>query len=263
MEAFYFVRGELQTARELGEQLLQLAQSMQDPTLFLRAHTALGLALFHLGALTQAREHLGQGITLHDSQKRRSHALQDPEVVFLCYAALVFWHLGYPDQAQKKIHEALTLARELSHPYSSALALYFSASLHQFRREGRAAQEQAEAVIALATEQGFSFLLAHGTTLRGWALTEQGQGREGIAQMQQGLAAYQATGSELFRPYYLALLAEGYGRAEQTTEGLAALTEALAAVHKNGERIYEAMLYRLKGQLLLNAERGMQNAELI
>jgi TOMM system kinase/cyclase fusion protein len=251
LEAFYFVRGELQTARELGEQLLRLAQNVQDPALFLRAHTALGLALFHLGALTQAQEHLGQGIALHDSQKRRSHALQDPEVVFLSYAALVLWHLGYPDQAQKKIHEALTLARELSHPYSLALALYFSASLHQFRREGRATQEQAEAVIALATEQGFSFLLAHGTTLRGWALAEQGQGREGIAQMQQGLAAYQATGSELFRPYYLALLAEGYGRAEQTAEGLVALSEALAAVHKNGEHVYEAMLHRLQGQLTL------------
>ncbi len=35
-----------------------------------------------------------------------------------------------------------------------------------------------------------------GTILRGWALAEQGQEEEGIAQMRQGLAAYRATGAE-------------------------------------------------------------------
>ena len=53
---------------------------------------------------------------------------------------LVLWQLGYPDQALKKIQEALTLAQELSHPPSLAGALYFAAELHQLRREGQAAQ---------------------------------------------------------------------------------------------------------------------------
>ena len=48
--------------------------------------------------------------------------------------------------------------------------------------------------------------------------------------MQQGLAAYRATGAELYRPYYLALLAEGYGKGGQAEEGLRVLAEALAAV---------------------------------
>jgi predicted ATPase len=195
--------------------------------------------------------HIEQGITLHDFQKRRSRALQDPGVVFLCYAAMALWHLGYPDQVLKKIHEALTLAQELSHPYSLALALYFSTWLHQFHWEGQAARKQAEAVIELATEQGFSFLLAMGTILRGWALAEQGQGEEGIAQIRQGLAAQRATGAELFRPWYFALLAEAYAKVGQIEEGLAVLSEALEIVNKNEERIYEAELYRIKGQLTL------------
>ena len=40
---FYLVRAEHKTARELGEQLLSLAQSVQDPALLLEAHMALGL----------------------------------------------------------------------------------------------------------------------------------------------------------------------------------------------------------------------------
>jgi hypothetical protein len=59
--------------------------------------------------------------------------------------------------------------------------------------------------------------------------------------------------AELWRPYYLALLAETYGRAEQAEKGLTTVAEALAVVDKTGERHYEAELYRLYGELSLRA----------
>jgi predicted ATPase len=121
-----------------------------------------------------------------------------------------------------------------------------AASIHQRRREGQAAQELAEAAMTLSTEQGFAQRLAGGAILRGWALTEQGQGAEGMAQMRQGLAAWQATGAEQIQPYFLPLLAEAYGKGGQAEEGLRMLTEALVAAHKHGERYWEAELYRLK-----------------
>ena len=108
---------------------------------------------------------------------------------------MTLWPLGYPDQALKRSQEALTLARELAHPYSLAYALGFAARLHQFRREGQQTHEQAEAAITLSTEQGFPLWLAVGTILRGWALAEQGQEEEGIAQIRQGLAGLRATGA--------------------------------------------------------------------
>jgi predicted ATPase len=39
----------------------------------------------------------------------------------------------------------------------------------------------------------------------------------------------------------------------QAEEGLSALTEALTLVDKSGERFYEAELYRLKGELVLQS----------
>ncbi|MBI3757133.1 MAG: hypothetical protein HY267_04070 [Deltaproteobacteria bacterium] len=74
---------------------------------------------------------------------------------------------------------------------------------------------------------------------------------EGIAQMRQGLAAYRATGAELQRPSFLALLAEAHGKVGQAEEGLTVVAEALAMVDGTGERFYEAELYRVKGELLL------------
>ena len=61
------------------------------------------------------------------------------------------------------------------------------------------------------------------------------------------LACQNSLGASLSQSYYLALLAEAYGKAGQTEEGLAVLAEALTLVDKSGERFYEAELYRLKG----------------
>jgi predicted ATPase len=258
---FCFARGELQTARELAEQLLSLTQRVQDPSPLLWVYDALWSTLFFLGEFAPARQYYEQGIALYDPQQHHSLAFlyggHDPGVCGRAVAAWVSWLFGYPDQVLKRVHDALTLAQELSHPFMLAFALCYGAWPHQFRREGQAVQERAETVIALATEQGFAFELAMGTLLRGWALAEQGQGEEGIAQIRQGLAAYRATGTELHWPYFLALLAEAYGKEGQAEEGLAVLAEALAVVDKSGERFYEAELYRLKGTLTLQSKTSL------
>src|SRR5262249_30760140 len=161
--------------------------------------------LVWLGEFAGARAHLEQGMTLYHPQQHRSHAFlygYDSGVHCLSFGAWALWYLGYPDQALRRIHEALTLAQELSHPFSFAFALW----LYQLRREGQAVQEWAAAAIALATDQGFPFWESWGTVLRGSVLAEQGQSAEGIAQMRQGIAAWRATGAELQLPYYLALL---------------------------------------------------------
>jgi predicted ATPase len=105
--------------------------------------------------------------------------------------------------------------------------------------------------MAIATEQGFPQQLATAKPLRGWALAASGHGEEGRAQIQQGLAASQATGATRDRPYHLALFAEASAQVGQITEGLQALAEGLATLDKSGARWWEAELYRLRGALLL------------
>src|SRR5207249_2038380 len=138
----------------------------------------------------------------------------------------------------------VALAAGLSHPFSLAYALGGAASFHLLRREGPLAREQAEAVMTLSTEQGFPFWLAFGTGVRGWALAEQGQVQEGMAQMRQSR-----------NPFVPALLAEAYGKVGQVEEGLTVLAKALAFVDKTGMRVHEAELYRLKGELTLQQSK--------
>ena len=261
--AYHLVRAELQTTRELGEDLLTLAEQSQDPLSLLGAHWALGGALFCLGEFVRARAHWDQSLALEDAARHASLTfLWGWDLGVLCrfWTPHALWHLGYPDQALALSGEAVTLAQQLSHPFSLAASLDYAAMLQQFRREPPGVHTRAEAAISLCTEQGFAYYLAWGTTMQGWACVMQGKGEAGMAQTQRGLAALRATGASLRLPYYLALLAEVCGHTDQATEGLTLVAEALAHVHTTGECWWEAELQRLKGELLLrlSAERAVE-----
>ena len=254
---FRFLRAELLTANELAVQLFRLARSTPDPAPLLWAHTFQGLTLSTLGELPAALRHLEEGIALYDPQfhqpDRTRVGAQDPKITCLSYAASTLWRLGYPEQARQRVAEALAWAQELSHPYSLAYALGYAAWVHLSRREEQAARERAESAITLSTEQGFPSRLAMGTIVRGGALTEQGQVEEGIAQMQQSLAAVRAMGAETAWIDLLPLLAAAYAKAGQVEEGLSVVAEALVAVDKSGKHMVEAELYQLKGKLVLQS----------
>jgi tetratricopeptide (TPR) repeat protein len=187
----------------------------------------------------------------------------DPGVSCLSYLAWTLWLLGYPDQALIRSKEALALAQQSSHAYSLNFALTFASVISMCRRDIQRVQEQAEATIALAREQGFVRWLAIGTAWRGWALAEQGEVREGIAQICQAIAMR----GEVGLLQILLRLAEVYRKAGQAEDGLRVLAEALAAVSTGGERRFEAEFYRLKGEMLLqpkvqSPESGVFNPQL-
>jgi predicted ATPase len=258
---YYFVRAELQTAHTLGEQLLTVAQQAQNPAFLSVAHRAVGITLTWLGDTAAAHAHFRQGIALYDSQQDRTSAFlygEDTGVSCCSYAAWTLSFLGYPTQGRTQMDEALALAQQLAHPFSLTRVLSIAAMFYQSRREVHWTQKHAEAAISLATEKGFPLWRAVGSLLRGWALTLQGQEKEGIEQMHQGLIAHRATGAEISRPHYLMLLAEAHGTIGKPEAGLTALAEALTLADTTGERWYEAELYRLRGELLLQQHADNQ-----
>jgi class 3 adenylate cyclase/predicted ATPase len=260
---FYLVRSQLHTAREIGDTLLRLAQRADDPGLAVIAHWALGTTWLWLGALPAARQHLEEGSARYTPDQRRAPVFrlsQDPGVACRQCAALTLGLLGYPEQALVRLHDALTLAHALSHPFTLAFAQWFAAIVSQVRRDVPAVHEQAEATVALSTEQGFPQWAAMGTSLRGWALAMQGHGEEGMAQVRQGIAAWRATGAALLVPYLCTVLAEVSDHLGHPEDGLQALAEAHTLVEQHEERWCAAEVYRLRGVLLLR-QPGTPQAE--
>jgi predicted ATPase/class 3 adenylate cyclase len=260
---FYNVQPQLHTARDLGDTLLRLAQRTHDPGLAVIAHYALGATWFFLGAFPVACQHMEDGIARYTPDQRRAPVFRighDPGVGCRAVAALTLWVLGYPVQALARLHEALALAHELSHPYSLVMVQCWAAYVSQLRRDVSAVYAHAEAAVALSTEQGFVQWAATGTILRGWALARQGQGEAGIAQVRQGIAAYRATGAMLNIPYFCTVLADVAAHLGHTEDGLQTLAEAHTLVEQHESRCWEAEVYRLQGVLLLR-QPGTPQAE--
>ncbi len=247
-------KGEVRQAYKLGEQFLSLVQNEQNPGLLAEAHYVLGVTRFWLGEFGPAQEHFTRSIHFYDPQGHRSHVAlyaHDPGVICLIRLAFVLWFLGYPGQAMQKCQEALTLAQKLTHPWSLGYALVFATWLKIFCRGVSAIAGQAEEAVALSSKQGLHYWRLIGNLFRGWVRTQQGELEIGIAQMQDSIGTYRATGQALYLPFALALIAQVHRDVGEVDKGLSMLDEALALVDKRGDSWYEAELFRLKGEFLL------------
>jgi predicted ATPase len=254
LSLFYNVSGKLQKSRELGEQLLELAEQDSDLSQLIVAHETLGHSLLYLGEFTPALTHEEKAIALSLSPQPRSpslHAGYESGVVCYCFAALCRWCLGYPNQALHKSHEALRLTEQLDHPFTRAVALYYAAFIRRFRREWQATLDHTEPLLTLAAEHGFTHWRVRGLLLQGWALAEGGHVASGIAQMEQTLDEVRAKGLGV-RIWMRAYLAEAYGKFGQPEKGLEILREVSTLPTEIEERRDESELNRLEGILLLS-----------
>ena len=250
-------RAEHREARELGEECLRFAQAAQNPALLLQAHHALGVSILLLGELTQGLDHLQQGAAIYDPRQHAALAYvsgQDFGVACLSHAAHALWFLGYPDQARQRTGEALALAHRLGHPVSTAAAANIASWIYQALRDPQATREQAEAALSLSTEREFEFWRAMGIIGQGWAMTEQGMLGDGIVRLRTGLATLRSAGGYVMLPYFIGLLAQACATAGQIDEGLSMLAEAQAILENSGECLWQAELYRLTGELILQRQ---------
>jgi predicted ATPase len=251
---FHEARAAHQKALTFAEQCLHIAENVQDSELLLESYCQLGWVLTPLAEFRRAREYFARGIALYDFEQH--HALGyrygiDPGTICRTYDAVSLWHLGYPDQAMERAHDAFALSQRLVHPFSQTWGLITLALIHSSRREGALAQDKAEAAIAMATEKGLMQELAISMSIRACAVIHQGKADEGIPQLDEAMAAYQATGTRLSRTNWLVVLADAYRQTGQAEHGLAIITEALTFIEETDERWWEAEVHRVKGELVL------------
>jgi TOMM system kinase/cyclase fusion protein len=254
---YHIVRAQHTSAFALGEEVLQLVAATNDDGLLLQGNMEVGWSHFFLGELEQAREHLERVLALYDHERHSSHAFtygDNPATSARSNLAQVLWLLGYVDQSLRYSEENLAILRSLiDHPYSVAFGVDLAAVVRQYRSDAPATRALVDEALVLSEAHGHAFIGAMASMLKGWALAQEGDLAEGIAQMRHGLAAQLATGAELARPYWLCLIAEAYLKSGAALEGLALLDEAEATVQQTNERYWEAEIHRLRGQLLLAA----------
>ena len=188
------------------------------------------------------------GRRLYDPEQHRSHSLlyggHDPGTCARFLGAIIYWLLGYPQQALTLSTEAVAMAECLAHPLSLEIALLFGAMLHLDRGEPETALRRLGAAETLVADQRLGFIVEP-RFLRGAALTAQGAFAEAVACLREGLAG--RLGALRDRPYGLARLAEALARQGEHKAALAAAREGLEVLETTGNRQWEADLRRLAG----------------
>lgn len=138
----YNSRGARTTSLEFAEEALRVAEREVRSMSLIAAHRMLGIDFLLLGKFVEARQHLDHVMALYDPNHHNAYTAQvggggtDPGIGGLALLQLVLWYLGYPDQARQTSLEALALASQRSHPYSSGYALYAASLLHCLCRDG-------------------------------------------------------------------------------------------------------------------------------
>lgn len=262
--AYYVTSGEMRPAREMAEQLLRMAQAVRDPILLFGAHLAMGSSLQHMAELVPAVQHCERAMALYDRGRRDAYLAlyqQDGSLYIQGEWCRALWLLGYPDGALRRMEQTFALAREVTDEQALAWPLIFAALLHLHLGNPEPSREYAERGFAHATEYGMEAHQRWGVIVRSWTLAELGAPEEGIAQMQESLAAHRASRQMIGFQYWLALFAEVLAKARRSNEGLAAVREGLEVVAATGQHFYEPELHRLKGELLLQRASTCADAE--
>jgi predicted ATPase len=248
-------RAELVPGRETAATLLRRAYDQHDTAAQALGHRSMAVIAISAGEFAEARIELERVLALYNPVKHRRLAFlygQDPGPAVRGWLAWPLLAMGYPEQALLQHLEGIARAREMAHPNTIAQTLYCGCVVRQLSRDRLGVVELAEALVPLATEQGFPYWLAMATILRGWALSDAGEIEQGVAEMLRGLTAFRATEAQLWVPYFLGLLGEVNTRAGEPVNGLGFFSGALERVRQTGERWFEGELHRRTGEMLLD-----------
>ncbi|MFZ0660646.1 MAG: adenylate/guanylate cyclase domain-containing protein [Candidatus Binataceae bacterium] len=250
--SFNLARNRLQDAMSLAEKTLNLSRLMNDEIAEAAAHSNLGSACLWRAEFGVAREHFEQAIAVYDRDLPRYLPMPLASVVASrCQMSWVLWFLGYTDQAHARGEEALELANRLGRPSSIAFALMYAIALAHFRGDYATIRPRAESLIEIAREGGFPYWSAVASMIIGRVLIGEGNYAAGIIRMRAAMAALIENGGELIYCYALSLLAEAYLGSREPEKGLAVVAEAFKVISSSGQRMHEAEIWRLRGELIV------------
>lgn len=248
---YHLVRAEYKLALSLAEQLEKIGQARNDVTAQLMSRHATGLIHLFLGELVAARAVMERCREFADPACRPVNVgmNEDPYVATLGNLAVTLELLGCLDQARLELSKAISEARRLGHALTLAIVLSF-AGWHDWLTSSPEFKQHVEELLAVSNEHGFPFYSGLALVSHGSLLTELGQAQEALTPTARGMTQLRSAGVPGNQPFGLAVLAKAYGMLGRPAEGLNCLTEAAQFIEQTEERVGEADVYRLRGDLL-------------
>jgi tetratricopeptide (TPR) repeat protein len=244
-------RAELGTTHELARQSLELAARHDDPHAAGSANSRIGITLCLMGMFVEARCHLERALGFYGASQQSAVGGSIRSGNALLLLGTTLWALGYPEQAVTAPARALADARESGHTVAIGIALFWTAFLE-------AAFGASLPSCASCPVEATADCAEHLKMYEPWArfnegiiTARRGDPQLGIELMEAAIATAKEFNAQLLRPVHLGHLANTRAVRGQPVVGLTLLDEAIRTVEETQERMFEAELHRLRGDLLM------------
>jgi predicted ATPase len=247
-------RGELGLAREMAEIFVRETTGEAWMTEAGVARRMLGLTCLYQGDLIEARAHLEEAARTYDPERDRDAKFRfgvDTGASATLFLAHTRWQLGEIGRAQELIEEAVVRAVESAHGATQTNAYYYKALFEIFRGNAAAALSAGRSVVELSRKHGLTVYLALGKLSSSWAHARLGERAMGTTELREALAAHTEQGNKLWVPLIQGLLAELEAEGQDAEGASSRIDGALALAVKTGERWTDALLHRIRGDILL------------
>jgi len=167
---------------------------------------------------------------------------------------LASWLLGEVGRARELIEQSVAGAAEAAHVPTLGNCLAVKALLEMLRGDAEAALSVGKTTVEFTRERGLGNFLPMARVFFGWARAHLGERDAGMDELRQGLAAHIQAGNKIFSGWFQGVLAELEAEGQDPEGALARLDEALASANKIGEHWTDALLHRIRGEILLKRD---------
>jgi class 3 adenylate cyclase/predicted ATPase len=244
-------------ARDVAAQMVALAEQQKSRAPLLMAHCNMGISLLYAGEIAKSVEHFDRALALYNPTKDRlliKRSVQDRRLAALAYRSVAQWFLGYPDAALTEADRALKDVRQLGH--AATLMFVLSVIWWTFCYCGYYARANAvlDELAPLADKKSAPYWKAMGTLGQGYILALTGKALPAVQLLTAGLSEVRATGATLYAHTYLAFLGSAYAQLGNFGNAWRCIDEAMALVETTKERMGEAEINRMAGEIALSQD---------
>jgi class 3 adenylate cyclase/tetratricopeptide (TPR) repeat protein len=256
--AFYIVRGDTATARDLAQQCMRLGEETQRVEFLAEGHVTLGYTRTFAGELVEAAHSLRETVRLYRENGGEKLVWPAPQDACVAALSLLSHNLllqGDLAGAREASDDSIRTANALGRPYERAFAYTYAAMFEQLQDRWAECVAAAEIAIGIAQEHKIMIWLACAQNQWGVAKAMLGESEAGIATAEGWLAAYHAMGGEINAAYVYAGLAQAYSKAGNAVLARERASKALELCRKYGERYLEGR-YEAVQRVVQTVERG-------
>jgi predicted ATPase len=252
-----FIRGDIRPAREAAEAFLREAERERRPTETGVALRALGLICFGMGDFKTATVHLERAIAEYDPERDRDARFpfgQDTKTHAAAMLSCLYWLIGWLEEARALSDTANAWAGELAHDPGLANAWGWTAHLEILRGDAGAALQAADRGIEVSRRRDLPFYLSWGQILACYARGRLFDPEAGAKELREALSAWLEQGNKFPAPFFYGMVADLEAMTGRVDNALASTEAGLALAKETGDRWTDALLYRLRGDILLKRD---------